>query len=501
MSLKRFGSNRAKLILSGVGAASLIAVLCAQWIIAESQRQQRTPREPAGVADLSPPAPGAGPSPPPAPKTAEARAPTGQPGDLARLSQPGGLPRAPDGPSGESLGLIPTAPVKPNVDQTAGLRTGPPDGSRPDRRESPGDTRPFTGREERERALSRSEAPPAPPGVESPLVTGSADGASPPRAQGSPSRPPSAERPAEAGRALAASGRDAARPSPSAAGQPATFGRRDEPVPPPGAGPAAGPARAGETAPGPTGAAIDEPSRRGDLQAVVDQITRLRDEVRGVGDRVTKLREDVRADLSRLEGKIQALEPRRAAARGRRTQPETPAMPGGRETRESEPPSGPSAAIGTPGLERARPTGVAEPQGVAPGDRGRTASAAGALRRPPVRTPGRNRVTAASPRSTAGLAVAPAAGAGGLGRDRTAARPLAVRRRPASREQRLAAQERGFAAPAGADPDLRRRAPPAPRRPSDPRYASFRVMQPAPGAGFRMARRSLRYRPIIECVP
>jgi hypothetical protein len=42
---------------------------------------------------------------------------------------------------------------------------------------------------------------------------------------------------------------------------------------------------------------------------VMDEIAKLSDAVRGIGDRLTTLREEMRADLSRLEAKIEAIEP------------------------------------------------------------------------------------------------------------------------------------------------------------------------------------------------
>jgi hypothetical protein len=218
----------------------------------------------------------------------------------------------------------------------------------------------------------------------------------------------------------------------------------------------------------------------------------------------------VRADISRLEGKVQALEPRRAGQGPNRTEV------GQRARRQ-----------GMARLRRAqvrdrtalnRGARARAPDGLSAGSPG---SGARALRRPPSRDRLAAQARPASEPSARSAAATAARGAGPAEPDpsrdgaanpsrKTAkAAPSSIRsriRRPgannlASRMERGARRPTPAAAGLGRDrfadlSALRRRS-------SDPRYASFRLVEAAPGrpSSFRSVRRSLRYRPIAECIP
>jgi hypothetical protein len=320
MSSQRFGSDRAKLVVSAAAAVGIVAILCALWIAAEFRRIGRGPPlnadGPARVVPSQerPTAAGTpiGPTSPPSgdaqvdqtaalrpemqagPARPEARPQAAQKEAQAEASQP--APQAlatvpkPTAPK-------PAAPEQPRRDaasQPSPLRGGPAEVGRaqppvatagqpqpPERRERAASHDFFMGEARAE--AGRSQAPQAP---------GPAVG------QAGRHEPPAAERPAgQSGQGPGETGgeRIAAPPPQAASGQP--------------------PSAEGGGDRATAGAASTRPGQRStrDLALVVlEQIRQLRDEVRGVDGRITNLREEVRADISRLEAKLQALEPRQA---------------------------------------------------------------------------------------------------------------------------------------------------------------------------------------------
>lgn len=485
MSHQWFGSQRAKLALSGAGAMSLVALLCAQWTFAELRRAREGPAASQPTLVAPNPATSAQPGrvtaqPDASPAKSPGQAPAGQSASSAH-GQTHGSTRSASMPIGQGVGLVPAAPAgvaSPNVDETAAIRTGP-SLDQPNAASKIGEPNASQGREARERRAASSEKPARPAASEALRATAAAQ-------VPGPSTPSSGE---------PLGGSTASRtPSMRAAGEPS-------------GGPIS-PAPANESA---------ERAGRGDLQAVVDQITNLRDDVRGVGDRITKLREDVRADISRLEIKVQSLEPRQAAAapdrnleRGQsRVQGEGRIV--GSEARTTlRAARGGSARLdetrrrvqtdakpsrGDPEIDASRPT-------------------ARALRRPSARDR-RTAETSSAPKpladSTRTGTVAPGIDKVGPGlssrrRAATAATtPVRTTIRRSAGAARSAMRNRSIVRSAGAGPIGRRPVDLAikPRRQSDQRYASFRTVQEisGPRQGFRNGRRSLRYRPIVECVP
>lgn len=474
MSHQRFGSQRAKLILSGVGAVSLIAVLCAQWLFAELRRPrpERASGEPLGVATLPPtPAPVTPVAPVPA---TQASAPPRAPDETirrpsapapARTGQAGSPIQDRGAPAG--LSLAPTVAEKPNVDQTAGIRTEPrpvEPGAEPDARRA--EPKPSHARDTRERRL------PAPESRTGPTAAEGSRGA-----QVAPTPAPSTRADREPQDGSSTPLATATAPANGSAGQ----------------------------------------AERGDLQAVVDQITRLRDDVRGVGDRITTLRKDVRADISRLEAKMQALEPRQAGGAPNRPERDFSRAPGGSGTVGSQARNTPPPAGGRPSTPEApspRMPADARPQAPEALAAEGSKSAPRALRRPPARERRLTESSAAPKPSTAprSTAVLPSASGkpepGASPRNEASATPPSSKRttirRPAG-GGRLARKGPVVVRSAGAGPFGRRPMDlsTAPRRLSDQRYASFRSVAESAGMRdrFRNARRSLRYRPILECVP
>jgi len=414
MSPPRFGSQRARLILSGVGAVAVVALLCGQWFLAEFRRPgpEHAGGEPVGVGALPPaPVPDAPPV-PPAPATQAAQLPptapqveAGRPAppppaDPAQAPAPAPLPAADPGQVfGAPPGPGPAAAEKPNVDQTAAIRTDP-----------------------------------------------------------RPEPPPDARRPAERPASVAQRAAPESGPEPQS-GEPS---RADPPA---------------------------APAARGDLQTVVDQITRLRDEVRGVGEGIAQLREEVRADISRLEGKMQAFERRRTAA------------PPRVDTARSNPPRAP--------VSGSKRSAEAEPQTREAPASGGARAGAQALQRPAARD---RRVTEAPTASRPAPPTRAASPAGAeteprLSRREASAAPSLRKRNTIRRSaQSSAAAPQGRRAAASGGPEFADRGlvqlSDRPPRPSDQRYASFRPVEAAAGrpAFFRTARRSLRYRPLVECV-
>jgi hypothetical protein len=340
-----FGSEPAKLVLCAIAAVSFVAVLCLQWMLA-GERLRAGSAPPLSASSRSDPA-------------AEAQAGSG----TRQVDHTAGLPGTSGAASEELKSDTDSDHAIPSPAPLAGEHASPPREARPN------DNRIADRREHA--AVDLQPLPEVP-------LPAELAGERPPLGGGGPivAQSPADESPAQAS--------TAAPVEPAGQGStPSGSAPPPAPLPPPPPATAQSDAERGSLVARPPPATSS--SSEAQDRAVMDELAKLRDAVRGMGDRLTTLRDEMRADLSRLEAKIEAIEP--PASRAPAEPAERPRQP---EPADEAPPVGPQGDRDAPPPRAdAQPRERGSSSSAGDMDRGREDAAETSLPSAPLSRPNR----------------------------------------------------------------------------------------------------------------